>query len=109
LTEVGRPLLVVGFAAGAIEKVAMNKVLLKNISLVGIHWGQYAVHERNTVADVWRGILGLIADGGFRTTEFTDREFVGLEQIPDALRALGSRETWGKVVVKMPRGGKSKI
>jgi NADPH2:quinone reductase len=34
--------LVVGFAAGTIEKVPMNLVLLKNVSLVGVHWGAYS-------------------------------------------------------------------
>ncbi|KAK5657125.1 hypothetical protein OQA88_3653 [Cercophora sp. LCS_1] len=98
-------ILIVGFAAGQIEKVAMNKVLLKNISLVGIHWGQYAVFEKETVVEVWKGIMKLISEGKFRGTEFTDREFVGLEAVPDALKALGSRETWGKVVVQVPQGG----
>lgn len=32
-------LVVIGFAAGQIEKVALNRVLLKNVSLVGLHWG----------------------------------------------------------------------
>ncbi|KAL2257419.1 hypothetical protein VTK26DRAFT_199 [Humicola hyalothermophila] len=102
-------ILIVGFAAGTIEKVAMNKVLLKNISLVGIHWGQYAVFEKETVVTVWQGIMKLIAEGKFRGTEFTDREFVGLEAVPDALKALGGRETWGKVVVKVPQDGQSKL
>ncbi|KAK6860810.1 Quinone oxidoreductase-like protein 2-like protein [Apiospora arundinis] len=102
-------ILVVGFAAGSIEKVAMNKVLLKNISLVGIHWGQYAVHEKESVPLVWEGIGKLIAQGKFRGTTFTDKEYVGLERIPDALLALGGRETWGKVVVKVPQGTQSKL
>lgn len=34
-------IVVVGFAAGSIEKIPMNLVLLKNISLVGLHWGAY--------------------------------------------------------------------
>ncbi|KAK0617961.1 hypothetical protein B0T17DRAFT_591891 [Bombardia bombarda] len=101
-------ILIVGFAAGTIEKVAMNKVLLKNISLVGIHWGMYTVNEKETMAVVWKGIMRLIANGKFKSTEFTDKEFVGLESIPDALQALGSRETWGKVVVKLPQDGQSK-
>ncbi|KAL2018411.1 hypothetical protein VTK56DRAFT_889 [Thermocarpiscus australiensis] len=102
-------ILIVGFAAGTIEKVAMNKVLLKNISLVGIHWGQYAVHEKETVVKVWQGIMKLIVDGKFRGTEFTDREFVGLEAVPEALKVLGSRETWGKVVVKVPQERQSRL
>ncbi|KAI0473363.1 hypothetical protein GGR56DRAFT_695604 [Xylariaceae sp. FL0804] len=102
-------ILVVGFAAGQIEKVAMNKVLLKNISLVGIHWGAYARFERDAIPEVWKGIMRLIAEGKFRGTTFADREFVGLESVPDALLALGARETWGKVVVKVPQAGTSKM
>jgi NADPH2:quinone reductase len=40
---------------------------------------------------------------------FTDREFVGLESVGEALKSLGSRGTWGKVVVKVPQEGQSKI
>jgi len=102
-------LLVIGFAAGSIEKVAMNKVLLKNISIVGIHWGQYAVHEPETVEVVWDGLFDLMKAKKFRGTVFTDKEYVGLESVPEALKSLGSRGTWGKVVVKVPQEGKSKI
>ncbi|KAF2970431.1 hypothetical protein GQX73_g3109 [Xylaria multiplex] len=122
-------ILIVGFAAGSIEKVAMNKVLLKNISLVGIvrtktfipdpsiipygpagsHWGMYAKFERESVPAVWKGIDDLIGQGKFKSTVFTDKEFVGLETISDALLALGGRESWGKVVVKVPQSGESKL
>ncbi|KAI0859631.1 hypothetical protein FHL15_007516 [Xylaria flabelliformis] len=102
-------ILVVGFAAGAIEKVAMNKVLLKNISLVGIHWGAYSKFETQTIPVVWEGIGKLIEQGKFKGTVFSDKEFVGLESIPDALIALGGRESWGKVVVKVPQSGGSKL
>ncbi|KAF7553743.1 hypothetical protein G7Z17_g3362 [Cylindrodendrum hubeiense] len=102
-------ILIVGFAAGRIEKVAMNKVLLKNIALVGIHWGAYSVHERETIPRVWEGIMGLVKDGKLRGTEYADEEFVGLERIGDALVALGGRGTWGKVVVKVPQEGESKL
>lgn len=102
-------ILVVGFAAGTIEKVAMNKVLLKNISLVGIHWGMYATMEQETVTKVWADIFQLIEEGKLKGTVFTDKEFVGLESIPEALKALGSRGTWGKVVVKVPQGDQAKL
>ncbi|KAK7430169.1 hypothetical protein QQZ08_003354 [Neonectria magnoliae] len=102
-------ILIVGFAAGRIEKVAMNKVLLKNIALVGIHWGAYTVNEPAAIARVWEGIMGLVAEGKLRGTEYTDEEFVGLERVGDALAALGGRGTWGKVVVKVPQEGESKL
>jgi NADPH2:quinone reductase len=102
-------LLVIGFAAGSIEKVAMNKVLLKNISIVGLHWGAYAMNEPEMIEPVWEGLFKLMEEKKFRGTVFTDQEFVGLESVPAALESLGSRGTWGKVVVKVPQEGQSKL
>jgi NADPH2:quinone reductase len=102
-------LLVIGFAAGEIEKVAMNRVLLKNVSIVGTHWGMFSHNEPQTVEDVWENLFRLMDAGKFRGTVFTDKEFVGLESVPEALKALGSRGSWGKVVVKVPQEGSSKI
>ncbi|KAK2740452.1 hypothetical protein FQN57_006079 [Myotisia sp. PD_48] len=94
-------LLVIGFAGGNIEKVALNRVLLKNVSIVGLHWGQYKAFEEESVKTVWDGIMDLIKNGKFRGTSFTDEKFVGLESVPRALKALGGRDTWGKVVVRI--------
>lgn len=99
-------LLVVGFAGGKIEKVAMNRVLLKNVAVVGIHWGVYADKEKKegTVEKVWAGVLRLVQEGKFKPTVFKgDVGFVGLENVGRALESLGKRETWGKVVVSVPR------
>ncbi|KAF1988598.1 zinc-binding alcohol dehydrogenase-like protein [Aulographum hederae CBS 113979] len=102
-------LLVVGFAGGPIEKVATNRILLKNVSVVGLHWGMYSTYEPGTVETVWDGLFELMESGKFRGTCYTDKEFVGLETVPEALEQLGSRGTWGKVVVKVPQPGASKI
>ena len=102
-------LLVIGFAAGDIEKVATNRALLKNVSIVGLHWGAYATNEPEAIQAVWDGMFELMESGKFKGTCFTDQEFVGLESVPAALKALGARETWGKVVVKIPQEGQSKI
>jgi len=61
------------------------------------------------IAPVWEGIFKLIKEGKFKGTCFTDEEFVGLERVPAALKALGGRETWGKVVVKIPQEAESKL
>ena len=102
-------IVVVGFAAGMVEKVAMNRVLLKNVSLVGVHWGRYAKEEPEVVEEVWRGLGEMMEKGLFKGTVFTDREFVGLETVGKALGMLGRRETWGKVVVKVSQEGESKL
>ena len=102
-------ILVIGFAAGTIEKVAMNRVLLKNVSLVGLHWGMYLAEEPGTVAEVWKGLFELMEGGRFRGTVYGDKTYTGLERVGEALEALGRRETWGKVVVKVPQEGESKL
>lgn len=102
-------LVVIGFAAGDIEKVATNRFLLKNISLVGLHWGAYAKFEPETIETVWSGLFELMEQGKFKGTCYTDKEYVGLESVPAALKALGARDTWGKVVVKVPEEGQSKL
>ncbi|KIX97099.1 uncharacterized protein Z520_07213 [Fonsecaea multimorphosa CBS 102226] len=94
-------LLVIGFAGGSIEKVAMNRVLLKNISIVGLHWGAYSQHERETIPKVWKGIFDLINSGKLKGITYTDKHYKGLEEVPQALIALGARDTWGKVVVEL--------
>lgn len=101
-------LVVVGFAGGKIEKVAMNRVLLKNVAVVGLHWGKYTEKEKKegTVEKVWAGVMSLVQEGKFKPTVFKGEggmEFVGLESVGRALESLGKRETWGKVVVSIPR------
>ncbi|KAF3357713.1 tRNA wybutosine-synthesizing protein 2 [Verticillium dahliae VDG1] len=61
-----------------------------------------------TVGTVWDGIMRLVKDGKMRGTEFSDERYDGLERVPAALTALGSRGTWGKVVVKVPQEGEQK-
>lgn len=102
-------ILVIGFAAGDIEKVAMNRVLLKNVSLVGLHWGMYTREEPETIEEVWRGLFRLMDEGKFKGTVYSDRAFSGLESVAEALEMLGRRETWGKVVVSVPQNGQSKM
>ncbi|MCJ1272920.1 hypothetical protein MMC21_000709 [Puttea exsequens] len=102
-------IVIVGFARGEIEKVAMNRVLLKNVSLVGLHWGMYAREEPKKVDEVWRELFRLMEQGKFRGSVYGDREFSGLETVGEALDMLGRRETWGKVVINVPQEGDSKL
>ena len=102
-------ILVIGFAAGDIEKVATNRILLKNISVMGLHWGAYATNEPEAIKEVWDGLFNLMETGRFKGTCFTDKEYSGLETVPAALQALGARDTWGKVVVKVPQEDASKL
>ncbi|KAF9071750.1 alcohol dehydrogenase [Rhodocollybia butyracea] len=93
--------IVVGFAAGAIEKIPMNLVLLKNISLVGLHWGAYRLHENEQVGVVWKALLDLFASGKIKPVSYS--EVFPLEKLSDGLGALEQRKTYGKVVVNIKK------
>lgn len=90
----------VGFTGSpTIPKIAINRLLLKNIGFVGVHWGAYASNEPEAVEGVWRGIMSMYADGKFKPVLF-DRTYM-LEELADAVEAIESRKTWGKVVVQV--------
>ncbi|MEI8357929.1 MAG: NADPH:quinone oxidoreductase family protein [Deltaproteobacteria bacterium] len=90
-------LLVIGFASGRIPEIKLNRVLLKNISLVGLHWGAHAKHEPARIPETFARLFELHARGAIEPEIFPRR--FALDEIPEALAALGSRRTWGKVVV----------
>ncbi|KAF9447491.1 alcohol dehydrogenase [Macrolepiota fuliginosa MF-IS2] len=91
--------LVIGFAGGKIEKVPMNLILLKNVSLVGLHWGAYRIHEPSRIPPVWKAILDLFASGKTQPVIY-DQSFT-LEKLADGLGAIERRETWGKAIVRV--------
>ncbi|KAJ2633787.1 hypothetical protein H4R22_000213 [Coemansia sp. RSA 1290] len=90
---------VVGFAAGAIEKIAANRILLKNVSVVGVHWGAYVQNEPEKIPEVWSRLFEL-AEQKKITPVVYEPLFYGLHRAKDALKAIASRETYGKVIVK---------
>lgn len=89
-------LLVIGFAGGRIPEIKANRILLKNIAVIGLHWGAYAIHEPARVAEVFAALFRMYDDGAIRPVIC---ERYPLERVADALQALGSRRTYGKVVV----------
>ncbi|KAK0195588.1 alcohol dehydrogenase [Armillaria mellea] len=91
--------LVIGFAAGTIEKIPMNLILLKNVSVVGTHWGAYTTQEPGYIPTVWKAVLDLLASGRVNPVNYT--KVYTLETIRDGLAALENRKTWGKAIVKV--------
>jgi NADPH:quinone reductase len=95
LKEGGR-LVVVGFTAGSIPEVKVNRLLLNNVSLVGAGWGAYVLSKPALNAEIQREIDGLIASGHVRP-------IVGarlpLERASEALELIDGRRAVGKVVL----------
>ena len=101
--------MIIGFAAGDIEKVAMNRVLLKNVSLMGLHWRLFSVEEPDVTEQIWDDLFRLMREGKFKGTAYTDKDFVGLTSVAAALGMLGRRDSWGKLVIKVQQDGQSKL
>jgi NADPH2:quinone reductase len=89
-------LLVIGFSSGHIPRIQANRILLKNISVVGVHWGAYARYEPQRVPETFHALFRLYEEGKIRPVLF---KTYSLDELPAALDALGSRKTFGKIVV----------
>jgi NADPH2:quinone reductase len=100
LNEEGR-LVVVGFTAGSIPEVRVNRLLLNNLSVVGAGWGAYVLPKPALNAEIQRAIDGLIDSGHVRPIV---GERLPLERASDALELIDGRRALGKVVLDV-RGG----
>lgn len=93
---VGGRLLVVGFAAGSIPEVKVNRLLLKNSAVVGVAWGEYVRHDREMPQRVGKALAELFEAG--KINPLVGATFP-LERAADALREIESRRATGKIVL----------
>lgn len=91
-------LLVIGFAGGRIPTVAANRIMLKNISVVGLNWGAYRDRSSPLVRQVHEDICAMHAAGRLAPLLFGTYAF---DELPRALEDLESRRSWGKLVVEV--------
>ena len=90
-------LLVIGFASGTIPTPRLNRVLLKNIALVGLHWPAYFEREPERVGETFEALFDLYDRGAIRPR--IHRSYP-LERAAEALTELAGRGTTGKVVLE---------
>jgi NADPH2:quinone reductase len=95
LREGGR-LLVVGFTGGSIPEVKVNRLLLRNISVVGAGWGAYVMGKPELNREVGAAV-GRMVDEGFIRPIVGER--FSLERAGDALKTLDERRATGKIVL----------
>ncbi|WP_433734583.1 NADPH:quinone oxidoreductase family protein [Nocardia sp. CA-129566] len=88
-------ILVVGFAGGEIQSAALNHALVKNYSIVGLHWGLYNTHDPDAVAECHRALTRLAAEGAIRPLV---SERLALADIADGVQRLADGKTVGRVV-----------
>lgn len=88
-------IVVVGFASGTIPQPALNHALIKNYSVVGLHWGLYKQRGRAVIPEC-HAELTRLADEGAIGPLISER--LGLGDVPDGVSRLGAGETVGRLV-----------
>jgi NADPH2:quinone reductase len=100
LAEGGRAV-VVGFTAGSIPEVRVNRLLLKNTEVVGAGWGAYVMGKPDVNREIGAAVNKMVDDG-------VVRPIVGarfpLERASEALELIDGRGATGKVVLDVRDG-----
>ena len=89
-------IVIIGFASGRIPSIECNRLLLKNMSVVGLAWGQYLDRDPAKGEACQMHLYDMLADGRidpviYRVLPFSD--------VKEGLRLIESRELYGKVVI----------
>lgn len=96
IASAGR-LLVIGFASGRIPTIAANRILLKNMSVVGALWGGHVQAHPDYSAQAQQALAELYAQGKVKPPHPAEYP---LAEAPRALRDLANRKILWKAVLR---------
>ncbi|MGW1682365.1 NADPH:quinone oxidoreductase family protein [Saccharopolyspora sp. NPDC002376] len=91
-------MLVIGFTAGSIPEVKVNRLLLNNLDVVGVGWGAYAKARPGYLLDQWAELLPKLESGAI-TPPIGGSYAVG--EVREALEAIERRQAMGKLVLRL--------
>ena len=91
-------LLVIGFASGRIPTIAANRILLKNISVVGAVWGGHLQLHPEYPAHAQDALHKLYTQGRIHPPKAV---CYPLLEVPRALRDLANRKVLGKAALRI--------
>lgn len=91
-------LLVIGFVGGEIPTVKVNRLLLNNVSVVGVAWGEYLLANPDYGSQQWADLAPLVASGAL-APPIGHR--LPLADAGEALALLDERRALGKVVLTL--------
>lgn len=90
-------IVVVGFAGGTVPTPGLNHALVKNYSILGLHWGLYTTHAPAAVRACHEKLTELAARGVIKPLV---SERVPLTEAADAVQRVADGTTTGRVVVQ---------
>ncbi len=88
--------LIIGFASGDVPQIAANRLLVKNVDVIGFWWGAYADKRPSVMADSFRTLIGWWEEGRLRPHVSDTRP---LALAAEALELVLERRSTGKVVI----------
>ncbi|MFF4253674.1 NADPH:quinone oxidoreductase family protein [Streptomyces sp. NPDC001663] len=89
-------IVIVGFASGVIPSPGLNHALVKNYSILGLHWGLYGTKNPKLIAHCHEQLTELAARGAIKPLV---SERVPLGGAADAVQRVGDGVTTGRVAV----------
>lgn len=89
-------MLVIGFTGGEIPTVKVNRLLLNNISVVGVAWGEFVAHHPTYLHEQANELLAALANGSL---VIQDGPEYPLEGAADVLTSMDERRLIGKAVL----------
>ncbi|MFD7165863.1 NADPH:quinone oxidoreductase family protein [Streptomyces violascens] len=89
-------IVIVGFASGSVPAPALNHALVKNYSIVGLHWGLYAQKDPASILRCHEQLTELAAQGAIKPLI---SERVPLKDAAAAVQRVADGTTTGRVVV----------
>ncbi|MFJ3599486.1 NADPH:quinone oxidoreductase family protein [Streptomyces sp. NPDC090126] len=95
-------ILVVGFASGVIPTPALNHTLVKNYSVVGLHWGLYTTKDPAAVRACHEELTELAAQGIVKPLV---SERVAMADAAEAVQRVADGTSTGRIVV-LPGGAR---
>jgi NADPH2:quinone reductase len=91
-------LLVIGFAAGNVPRIALNLPLLMERDIIGIHWGAWVPRAPEEFALAMQELGAWFREGRIRP--YVSRTY-SLSQVSEAMHAMLERRVTGKVVFRV--------
>lgn len=89
-------LLIIGFTSGDFSNFKSNHILIKNYSIVGLHWGNYRTFKPSLLEDSWRELSALFQKGAVKPLISAKYP---MDRVSDAMAHLSSRKAVGKIIL----------
>ncbi|MBW0103645.1 NADPH:quinone oxidoreductase family protein [Pseudonocardia sp. KRD291] len=88
---------VVGFASGEIPRLPANIVLLRNRSIIGVDWGDWARDDHAAALELVADVLGRISRGELHPPR---PQVLPLAEAPTAFAGYANRTVTGKIALR---------